>query len=118
MILVDTSIWIDHLRHGNKGLAALLGNVEVLAHPFVIGELACGNLKNRREIISLLNELPRAAVTEHAEVLELIESRRLMGNGIGYVDAHLIASALLSGSPLWTGDKRLRSVSAAMGILF
>jgi hypothetical protein len=117
MILVDTSIWIVHLRRGNKELATFLDNVEVLAHPFVIGELACGNIKNRGEILSLLSELPRAIVAEHAEVLELIESRRLMGKGIGYVDAHLIASALLSGASLWTADTRLRSVSAAIGIL-
>jgi len=118
MILIDSSIWINHFRHGNAELASLLQKVEVLTHSFVIGELACGYLKNRKEILALLKELPAAAVAEHEEVLELVETRKLMGQGIGWVDAHLIASALLSGAPLWTEDRKLRSLSAAMGILF
>lgn len=118
MILVDTSIWIDHFRKGSDDLAALLNKVEVATHPFVIGELSCGNIKNREGILSLLNELPKVTVAEHEEVLELIESRKLMGNGIGWIDAHLLASSLLSGTPLWTADKRLRSVSAILGVLF
>ena len=118
MILVDSSVWIEHLRRGNDELSALLRKVEVLTHPFVIGELACGQMKNRREILGLLTELPSASVAEHGEVLELVENRKLMGQGIGWIDAHLLASALLSGSVLWTQDRKLRTLSAAMGVLF
>ncbi len=118
MILVDTSIWVDHFRTGCEELVSLLERVEVVTHPFVIGELSCGNLKNRKAIIELLAELPRVTIAEHEEVLELIESRKLMGNGIGWMDAHLLASSLISGTPLWTADKKLRSVSAALGVLY
>ncbi len=118
MILVDTSIWVDHFRNGIDELASLLQRVEVATHPFVIGELSCGNLKNRKEILELLVELPRVTVAEHEEVLELVESRKLMGNGIGWMDAHLLASSLLSGTPLWTADKELRSLSAVLGVLY
>lgn len=93
MILVDTSVWIDHLRAGDEGLIALLSGNQVLTHPFVIGELACGNLANRREVLRLLGDLPKAPVATHAEVLFFIEQHALMGRGIGYVDAHLIAAA-------------------------
>jgi predicted nucleic acid-binding protein len=118
MILVDTSIWVEHLRSGSEELASLLKKAEVLTHPFVIGELCLGNLKNRREIVSLLQELPIASLAENHEVLDLIESRKLMGHGIGWVDTHLLASALLSGSPLWTADRKLRSLCASLGILY
>ena len=118
MILVDTSIWIDHFRRGSDELVSLLQRVEVATHPFVIGELSCGNLKNRKAILALLAELPRVTIAEHEEVLELVESRKLMGNGIGWVDAHLLASSLLSGAPLWTADKKLRSLSAMLGVLY
>ena len=118
MILVDTSIWVDHLRRGSHELASLLQRVEVATHPFVIGELSCGNLKNRKAILELLAEVPRVTLAEHEEVLELVESRKLMGNGIGWMDAHLLASALLSGTPLWTADKKLRSLSAVLGVLY
>ena len=118
MILVDTSIWVEHLRHGSEELASLLKKVEVLCHPFVLGELSCGSLKNRREILTLLRELPIATVAENEEVLELIEARKLMGHGIGWVDAHLLASAMLSGSPLWTADRKLRSLTATLGVLY
>ena len=118
MILVDTSIWVDHLRRGSHELASLLQRVEVATHPFVIGELSCGNLKNRKAILELLAELPRVTLAEHEEVLELVESRELMGNGIGWMDAHLLASALLSGTPIWTADKKLRSLSAVLGVLY
>ena len=92
--------------------------MEVATHPFVIGELSCSSPKNRKAILELLAELPRVTVAEHEEVLELIESRKLMGNGIGWMDAHLLASSLISGTPLWTADKKLRSVSAALGVLY
>jgi len=118
VILVDTSIWVDHLRRGSHELASLLQRVEVATHPFVIGELSCGNLKNRKAILELLAEVPRVTLAEHEEVLELVESRKLMGNGIGWMDAHLLASALLSGTPLWTADKKLRSLSAVLGVLY
>ena len=118
MILVDTSIWVEHLRHGSEELTALLKKVEVFSHPFVLGELSCGNLKNRREVLTLLQELPTATIAENEEVLELIEARKLMGHGIGWVDAHLLASAILSGSPLWTADRKLRSLTATLGVLY
>lgn len=118
MVLVDTSIWVDHLRNHNKDLAALLLKVEVVTHPFVIGELACGNLKNRTKILSLINELPLTTIAQHEEVLEMIEQKKLMGQGIGWIDAHLLASALISGTPLWTRDKNLRSLAVLLGILY
>lgn len=118
MILVDTSIWVEHFRRANEALAELLRDVQVLSHPFIVGELSCGNLKNRQELLSLLQELPRATIAEHEEVLELVETRKLSGQGIGWVDAHLLASALLSGSPLWTADRKLRTLSAALGVLY
>jgi len=113
MILVDTSVWIDHLRTGDTELAALLNNSQVLMHPFVLGELACGNLSNRDEVLALLKNLPRAAVATDDEVLFFIEQRVLMGRGIGYVDAHLLAAVALDGSArLSTRDKRLQMVAA------
>jgi predicted nucleic acid-binding protein len=114
MILVDTSVWIDHFRKGNAKLEGLLINNEVMLHPFIIGELACGSIKNRKEILALLNELPQVAVAEHQEVLRLIEDRKLFGKGIGLIDAHLIASALISKVELLTMDKPLERVAALL----
>jgi predicted nucleic acid-binding protein len=116
MILVDTSVWIDHLRRGNERLKTFLVDEQVLCHPFVSGELACGNLKNREEILSLLASLPEARVAEHAEVLHLLDSRRLYGQGLGWIDAHLLASALLSDCVLWTLDRPLRKAAKKLGI--
>ncbi len=108
MILVDTSVWIDHFRRGNATLVAALEREGVLTHPFVIGELACGHLKKRREVLNLLAALPAAVVATDEETLHFIETHRLMGKGIGYIDAHLLASvALTEGARLWTLDKRL-----------
>jgi len=108
LILADTSVWVDHLRRGDAGLAALLDRASVLAHPFVIGELACGSIAQRTRVIGLLLMLPQATVAQADEVLTFIERRRLYAHGIGYVDAHLLASvALTAGSSLWTRDKRL-----------
>ena len=107
MILVDTSVWIDHLHKSVPALVAALGRDEVLTHPFVIGELACGELRNRKEVLDLLSKLPRAVVASDDETLQLIEARRLMGKGLGYIDVHLLASAILSNARLWTADKRL-----------
>lgn len=119
MILVDTSIWVDHLRHGDDRLASLLNECKVLIHSFVIGELACGNLKNRAEILRLLQNLPQAAIATDAEVLFYIERHQLMVRGIGYIDAHLMASAALEEPTLlWTRDKRLSAVASGLGLAF
>lgn len=107
MILVDTSVWVEHLRHGHNRLAALLGEGEVLVHPFVIGELALGNLRNRDENLFLLEHLPQATMASHEEVMDMVHSRKLAGSGIGWVDAHLLASCLLSGAGLLTMDYAL-----------
>jgi predicted nucleic acid-binding protein len=112
MILVDTSVWVDHFRNGNERLVRLLLDQSVLIHPMVIGELACGTLRNRTEILQLLDNLPKAAQATHDEVLHMIEERKLMGNGIGYVDAHLLASVLLTpGTQLWTLDRKLQTLA-------
>jgi predicted nucleic acid-binding protein len=115
MVLVDTSIWVLYLTKGNARLKTLLEEAEVVCHPFIIGELACGNIKNRAEILSLLQVLPTADVAEHEEILRFIESHRLMSSGLGLIDVHLLASALLARVPLWTVDKRLRAVSTELG---
>lgn len=115
MVLVDTSVWIDHLHHGDATLGAALEKGSVLTHPLVIGELACGNLRRRVEILRLLSELPQAPVASNAEVLEFIERRHLMGRGIGFVDAHLLASVTLAGSAtLLTTDRRLAAVATEL----
>ncbi|MBE9060925.1 type II toxin-antitoxin system VapC family toxin [cf. Phormidesmis sp. LEGE 11477] len=117
MILVDTSVWVDHLRIGIPALAELLLQEQVLIHPFVIGELACGNIQNRREVLSLLHNLPLISVASEQEVLLLVESRSLMGRGVGYIDMHLLASVLIrNGSKLWTRDKRLIAITSEMNL--
>jgi predicted nucleic acid-binding protein len=116
MVLVDTSVWVGHLRSGNIGLEALLNDGDVVCHPFIIGELACGNLRNRAEIISLLQELPMALQADDEEALHFIEDRKLMGKGIGYVDIHLLMSAILTKASLWTLDKRLHEVAGKLGL--
>jgi len=117
MILVDTSIWIDHLRKGTPKLMALLENGEVLAHVFVLGELACGNIKNREEFLSLMAELPRAIEATDKETLSLIERHHLMGRGLGYIDMHLLAATRLTeDTQLWTRDRRLAAIAKDLGI--
>ncbi len=117
MILVDTSVWIDHLRKGNARLGSLLSNAVVLIHPFVIGELACGNLRNRKQILNLLGDLPASRMADDREVLFFIERNELMGRGIGYIDAHLLASVSLSGAAgIWTIDRKLDNVAAQLGL--
>ncbi len=111
MILVDTSVWVEHLRHGTVGLDTPLQDGRVCCHPFIIGELACGNLKNRAIILSLLQALPQAIWAEHEEVMHFIENYSLMGIGLGYIDIHLLASARLTQVPLWTLDKKLSAVA-------
>lgn len=117
MILVDTSIWIDHLRQRDERLSGLLEQGQVLAHPFVIGELALGNLQNRDTILGALQELPQAPVATDAEVLGFITGNALYGMGIGYIDAHLLATTRLApGAMLWTRDKRLLAVGMKLGL--
>ncbi len=117
MILVDTSVWVDHLRSSDAELVATLERNEVLMHPAVLGELALGNLARREVVLSLLGQLPRATVATDEEVLGLIEGSLLFGRGIGYVDAGLLASTrLTAGSKLWTRDKRLQAVAVDTGV--
>jgi len=118
MILVDTSIWVGHLRTGNDLLSFLLEQGVVLTHEFVIGELACGSMLNRREILELLGSLPRAGTASHAEVMDFVESREAQGQGVGWVDAHLLASAILSQAVLWTSGRKLRRLAESMGIAY
>ena len=118
MVLVDTSVWVAHLRDGNVGLEELLSEGQAACHPFIIGELACGNLKNRSLILSLLKSLPLATVAEHEEVMHFIENKDLMGKGLGYVDMHLLASASLSGVPVWTLDQKLDASSKRLGLKY
>lgn len=116
MILVDTSIWIDHLRRGNDALSLLLEQERVLTHPFIIGELACGSMANRRQILELLGTLPAAEVADDDEVIRFVEARQLYGVGIGWIDAHLLASTRLSHALFWTSDTRLKRAAEALGI--
>ena len=116
MILVDTSVWVDHLRRGNDRLRELLEEGEVLTHRFVIGELACGNLKNRAEILELLASLPEAKIADQHEVLHVIDRHRLHGRRVGWVDAHLLTAALLNSSRLWTLDKPLAKAARSLKI--
>jgi predicted nucleic acid-binding protein len=119
VILVDTSIWIDHFRRGDERLATLLNQGQVLIHSYVIGELALGNMRLRRQLLRELQELPRARVATEQEVLFFIERLGLFGQGIGYVDAHLLAAARLTeGTTLWTRDRRLSNVSTRLGLAF
>ena len=117
MILVDTSVWIDHLRRRDDTLAKLLNNIQVLMHPYVSGELACGNLVNRAEVLHLLAALPQISVAFDAEVQFFIEQRSLMGKGIGYIDAHLLAAVALDGTArIWTRDKRMHEVAKTLSL--
>ena len=115
MILVDTSIWIDHLRSGSPALGTLLENESVCTHDFVIGELACGNLRNRTEVLGLLQSLPRLSTATEDEALFFIEQQQLMGCGIGYIDVHLLSLAVIRNFPIWTKDKRLMAVAEEKG---
>jgi len=118
LILVDTSVWIDHLCYGDSTLANLLNTGRVLAHPFVIGELALGNLQQRDVILNTLNDMPRAKIATDEEVLAFINQNKLYGLGIGYIDAHLLTSVRLTpGSLLWTQDKRLCAAANRLGLL-
>jgi hypothetical protein len=117
VILVDTSVWIEHFRAASAMLSRLLDNGEVLGHPFVVGELALGNLRQRDEVLRVLRRLPQATSAAHQEVIQLIDREVLFGRSIGYVDAHLLAAArLTAGSKLWTHDRRLRAVAAQLDL--
>ncbi len=116
MILVDTSVWVDHLRGTDDRLAALLRQRQVLVHPFVAAEIALGKLRQRRSVMRLLLDLPRAAVARDDELLAFIEAEDLGGAGIGYVDAHLLATARLMRVRLWTRDKRLAGVAVRLAM--
>jgi len=117
-MLVDTSVWVDHFRHDDHRLRTLLLREQVQSHPFVIGELACGSLRRRAEVLSLLQNLPAVPVASNYEALELIERHKLMGRGIGWVDVHLLASASLAGVPVWTRDRRMAGVARLLGLYF
>ncbi len=118
MILIDTSVWIHHLRKSTPQLQRLLLEEQVMCHPFVIGEVACGNLKNRGEILSLMRALPKAEVAEHEEVLRFINNKSLFGVGIGLIDVHLLASTFLSKSKILTEDKKLQRIASKLGVLY
>jgi predicted nucleic acid-binding protein len=117
VILVDSSIWIDHIRAPDELLTTLLARHEVVAHPFVIGEVALGNFRNRQAVLASLEELPGAELATDEDVINLIEQHRLYGRGIGYVDAHLLAATRLTpATSLWTRDRRLRDIAAELQI--
>ena len=117
MILVDTSVWVDHLRGADTQLGGALERGLVFTHPFVVGELACGRMRSRNEVLGLLRRLPGAPTTSDDEALRYIEIHELMGRGIGYIDVHLLASTALSGElRLWTRDRRLARVAEDLGL--
>jgi predicted nucleic acid-binding protein len=117
MILVDTSVWVDHLRRGNTALVAALDANIVVVHAFVVGELACGQLKARDQVLNLLHSLTRLGAATEGEALYFLERHRLFGRGLGYIDVHLLAAAALNHDAwLWTRDKRLRTVAAELGL--
>lgn len=119
MILVDTSVWVGHFRTGDPDLASILDKGLVATHAFVIGELACGNLRNRAEILGLLLSLHRAPIAEESEVLTLIERHSLMGRGVGYIDMHLLTSASVeTGLVIWTRDQRLATIAGELGLTY
>ena len=115
-MLVDTSVWVDHLRHGEVEQTAALQVGQVDMHPFVVGELACGNLQARAEVLGLLQALPQLQVATDKEVLFFMDAHALMGRGIGYVDMHLLAATRLGAHLLWTRDKRLHAIAAELGL--
>lgn len=119
MILVDTSIWVDHLRHGDAALVTVLDQGQALAHPWVTGELALGRLRERAGVLRLLDQLPQAVVATAAELLAFVEHHKVFGVGIGYVDAQLLASARLTeDAELWTRDRRLHAVAERLGVAY
>jgi predicted nucleic acid-binding protein len=118
MVLVDTSVWIQHFRAGCKGLSDLLNESDVACHPFIVGELACGYLKNRTEILSLLQALPMLPLVDSEEYFKFIDAHRLFGKGLGFVDIHILASARLTSTWLWTFDNSLAAIAAQFKITY
>jgi hypothetical protein len=118
MVLVDTSVWIDYFLKGNVHLKRLLIQGELVCHPLVVGELACGYIKNRSEILLLLGALPQAKTAEDSEGLYFIQERQIMGQGVGIVDVHLLASALLTHAPLWTNNKQLQKITRSLDLFY
>lgn len=118
MVLADTSVWVAHFRDKIPPHRSLLMKGQVVCHPFIIGDLACGNLKNRDEILSLLEALPAAIPATHEEVLRFIDTKKLMGIGLDYADVHLLASALLSAALIWTKDKNLQKAADRLRIAY
>ena len=116
MILVDTSVWIEHFRRENKPLGSLLLAGQVACHEFVIGELACGQLRQRSEILYYLSNLPQATTASHEDALTLIEQRRLFGAGLGWIDVHLLAATVMDGLRLWTADAALATAAKKIGV--
>ncbi|MFO7898077.1 MAG: PIN domain-containing protein [Planctomycetota bacterium] len=118
MVLVDTSVWVSHLRSGEATLEELLLNLDVCCHPFIVGELACGRIGNREEVLSLLRELPPLPVVDLEEFLHFLGAHQLAGTGLGFVDVHLLASASLADVPLWTADKKLAATAHDLDLSF
>jgi hypothetical protein len=116
MVLADTSVWVEHLRRADATLAGLLQNGEVACHPFIIGEIACGSLRNRREVLNLMAVLPSLAKASDSEILHFIERQRVSVKGLGIVDVHLLASCLLAGASMWTLDRKLRRTALEIGL--
>jgi predicted nucleic acid-binding protein len=118
MILVDTSVWIDHLHNANEGLKELLLSNQVCIHPYILGELSCGNISNRNEVLSLFRALPIIDAALDEQVFAFIEERKLYGKGLGFIDVHILASALIHHLYVWTNDKSLQRVIREFGISF
>jgi predicted nucleic acid-binding protein len=118
VILVDTSVWVDHFRRRNERFESLLRGEQVLGHMFILGELACGNLRNRREILGLLAALPQAPLAGNGEALEFLERAKLQGKGVGWIDIHLLTSARIANAPLWTLDRRLARAAESISLGF
>lgn len=118
MILLDTSVWVDHLRKGDELVVQVLESGQAAVHAFVAGELACGNLKSRGLVLDLLRSLPQIHTANDEEVLFYVETHQLMGRGIGYIDAHLLAATAVAESLLWSRDKRLRDVACELGMAY
>ena len=116
MILVDTSVWIDHFHHSDAALNKLLLSNQVCIHPFILGELSCGNISNRKEVLELLRTLRSVDMVLDEEVFILIEDKKLYGKGLGFIDIHLLASAMIHHVPIWTRDKSLKRVADELGI--
>ena len=116
MILVDTSVWIDHFHHSDEGLKELLLSNQVCIHPFILGELCCGNISNRKEVLSLLRTLKSIDLVLDEEAFMLIEERKLFGKGLGFIDIHLLASALIHHVPIWTRDQSLKRIAGELGV--